>query len=102
MGATSHTPGPWIDLDNGFGTARAIHAEKSGPALAFVHSYSGLITPRAEERDANARLIAAAPDLLEALYRLKTEAELDGMASRAGWDAWISMANAALAKAGAS
>ena len=51
------------------------------------------------ENEANARLIAAAPDLHEALYRLTREADLDGLRQKAGWDAWLSMADAALAKA---
>lgn len=57
--------------------------------------------PDAECRYAppDARLIAAAPDPLEALRRLMQEAVLDGMEARAGWDCWINCAREAIAKA---
>lgn len=34
--------------------------------------------------------------LREALFRLKTEAEIAGLSAKPGWDAWVSMANEAL------
>ena len=53
----SHTPGPWaIDID------RAIVAPNGISSVAQIFSWVG-----EEEADANARLIAAAPDLLAAL-----------------------------------
>lgn len=52
-----------------------------------------------EENIANAHLIAAAPDLYEALYRLTRDCEIAGLQEQAGFDCWISMANTALAKA---
>lgn len=48
---------------------------------------------------ADAHLIAAAPDLYEALYRLTRDCEIAGLQEQAGFDCWIIMANAALAKA---
>jgi hypothetical protein len=54
-----HTPGPWVASGNGvhFGTE----------CVATTH-----MEPR-EQRQADARLIAAAPDLLEALRDLEKE-----------------------------
>ncbi len=61
-----HTPGRWIH-DEEFGEIRGDEAI----LIAIVdgsHSKGIDWTPFDEERDANARLIAAAPDLLAALY----------------------------------
>lgn len=59
----SHTPGPWTLLDDQtfstLGDKRVAGANKISPAIVF----GGL----GEETEANARLIAAAPELLEAL-----------------------------------
>ena len=82
-----HTPGPWkMDRDRailgqGHGT-RGLHG-----AIADVYSWVGT-----EEADANARLIAAAPELLEALKALS-----DG--TTANWTAKLNAARAAIAKA---
>lgn len=58
MEKTKHTPGPWtVESGSVFG-----HAGSARVALA--DRKEGLIRP--VERDANVRLIAAAPDLLEA------------------------------------
>jgi hypothetical protein len=64
--STKHTPGPW-ELENGL---RVYAPGKGGPLLATV-----AYLPRAKGQDAaNARLMAAAPDMLAALqdavYRL--------------------------------
>lgn len=56
----AHTPGPWVAYDFGANWwVAAPDADDSGPMLRV----GGLH----KEREANARLIAAAPDLLEAL-----------------------------------
>jgi hypothetical protein len=64
---TKHTPGPWAvglySWDNVKG-AHGILAE--GCLIPICHSIMG---GDLEESDANARLIAAAPDLLEALRK---------------------------------
>ncbi|MFD1199553.1 hypothetical protein ACFQ3K_14700 [Brucella gallinifaecis] len=47
----------------------------------------------------HSHLIAAAPELYEALYRLVRDCEIAGLQEQAGFDCWINMANKALAKA---
>lgn len=64
--SAKHTPGPWGQVGRGrdcFVTVplRSIYCERLGYSVAFVsHDRGG-------EPEANARLIAAAPELLEAL-----------------------------------
>jgi hypothetical protein len=64
---SKHTPGPWkvIQAGDPFNVPRII-AERGGVAVVCVNRYMGEKGPSAEE-SANARLIAAAPDLLAAL-----------------------------------
>lgn len=81
---SKHTPGPWSrDKNDSLCSpdGRQVYVWNSG----LGNSY------RSDETDANARLIAAAPELLEAL-----EAMLPG-AEAMGWE--TSKARAAIAKA---
>lgn len=56
---TKHTPGPW--RQQGF----AVYSSENKP---IFHTGFGLLPPsRSSEAEANAALIAAAPDLLQAL-----------------------------------
>ena len=57
-----HTPGPWEQKHQGMLCQIAINSDSD--TLATVYGESG-------ENLANARLIAAAPELLEALLRLR-------------------------------
>jgi len=71
MTNATHTPGPWEAADNNTGTGTNIR-NGAGTLLAVVHSYRAnpdKSYPNADTRRANARLISAAPDLLEALER---------------------------------
>ena len=72
---TSHTPGPW-DVYPG---TRAGIDTKDGSFSIVVAGYDddecGIWGRTNAEAEANARLIAAAPDLLEALSELLAEAE---------------------------
>jgi hypothetical protein len=84
---SKHTPGPWtIDVAYGGWSIRS-----KGIMLALSGgSISTWITPEDEDA-ANARLIAAAPDLLEALKRVCSH----GYRTSPDWD----NARAAIAKA---
>lgn len=53
---TNHTPGPWINHENG-----QINSKENN--IAQVYSYKG--DKLMEEFQANARLIAVAPELLD-------------------------------------
>jgi hypothetical protein len=92
---SKHTPGPWA-----VHPVRArVDAFNSGDALPVCELLWPTDERTEEETEANAALIAAAPDLLEALQRLRNEAKLTGLDQQAGWDAWFAMADEALAKA---
>lgn len=58
---SKHTPGPWINAGNG--DIIAIHPTQCGGVKDVCTVYM----TESDEDDANARLIAAAPDLLAAL-----------------------------------
>ena len=93
---TKHTPGPW-HVGKRF-PAGAIYDAKGGEVCGF----SNLLHPA--EIAANARLIAAAPDLADALRVIIKQAETTRLAfpNAAGRDDWqqvILIARAALAKA---
>jgi hypothetical protein len=68
MGA-KHTPGPWsIDRTSERHGQRpyGISAGKRGPTPKNIVNWGGVAAPTSQESEANARLIASAPDLLEA------------------------------------
>lgn len=106
MGESKHTPGPWIATasDNGeWGIDAA-----SGWGIATVAGSAG-DGPGNDESDANARLIAAAPELLEALEHLVDQGEKQRKAAVFGGSLHpfdmkgaLKKAVDALAKAGAS
>lgn len=86
MSAHKHTPGPWCV--EGVGIRALVRAGTSGVIVAVRHRLS------AQENEANARLIAAAPELLEALENILSNClDSDGL-SRA-----YENARAAIAKA---
>ncbi len=62
---TKHTPGPWIHLKKGY--EYEILCNKRNDVLADV--YDHFKNKNESELEANARLIAAAPELLEACKR---------------------------------
>ena len=83
MSKEKHTPGPWI-CHSGAVWKDGVDVYPKGPhngipiAKMDREPYNGTLPV---ERDANARLIAAAPDLLEALEILETAGILDEKAS---------------------
>lgn len=96
---TKHTPGPWLrDRESGFDCdVRAANGRK----IASVNvqnapkSKKGWLS-RQKENEANARLIAAAPDLLNALAEIVAAADGDGWKAL---DAGFNNARTAIAKA---
>lgn len=69
MNDTKHTPGPWFTKREGFSTVY-IEARIGGGMLQEVAA-CGPTEAGQEQQEANARLIAAAPELLEALQEAK-------------------------------
>jgi len=112
MSTAKHTPGPWqarwqdpIDVDD---CARiAIETAPDAGDIAGIHHAT-----RGED-EANARLIAAAPDLLAAAVEALQEADHSPLCACHEWaaveigpivrqkpcDCWVSRARAAVAKA---
>jgi len=97
-----HTPGPWFADEPHSGDAdRAVYSltavNKSRHYVARVYG-GGPLAPRDPEMDANARLIAAAPDMLRALERLVWLNTSQGV-SDYDYDTAMENANAAIARA---
>ena len=72
---SKHTPAPWSLGSPGDGEIGSVYCDNSlGSRIAIVYGPAQKFTifPR-EEEEANARLIAAAPDLLEALEAMFAE-----------------------------
>lgn len=90
---SKHTPGPWAS--NKYTTSvsvplKAIDCERIGFSIVFVNGH------REKEAVANARLIAAAPDLLEALKEI---ADTDPVDAALDPQRAVRIARAAIAKA---
>lgn len=64
---SKHTPGPWFTKREGFSTVY-VEARLRGSTIQEVAA-CGPTEAGSEQQEANARLIAAAPELLEALIR---------------------------------
>jgi hypothetical protein len=90
---SKHTPGPWKWWTTHEGAHR-INPHKGGLVIASCDTRN----PFSEEQEANARLIAAAPDLLEACKAVKATCPADPDINpewQAAWDLLL----AAIAKA---
>ena len=90
---TKHTPGPWKYSFENINSEWAIVTGPRGAIVANVNADS--------RQEANAALIAAAPDLLGALVLLEREMVLSGNACSEdyGWKPAIEETRAAIAKA---
>jgi hypothetical protein len=88
---TQHTPGPWKVVDESIVTSDDNHC------IAVIESDGGYEVVRPQRR-ANAKLIAAAPDLLTALEDLTDRVDLVLYRGYVG-SARIKAARAAIAKA---
>ncbi len=75
---TAHTPGPWSTRYEHF--AYTVFAEDQPGGIAIVACYP------AEEEEADARLIAAAPDLLEALKAIRAAIQRAHAETESGGD----------------
>lgn len=81
---SKHTPGPWKILpeecDKSYIRVRGTYlGSRYKVANVLTPIYEGVAAREAEETRANARLISAAPDLLEALTALVSYCERRGM-----------------------
>ena len=114
MTQAKHTPGPWIVPDQTWrrsltvevGGKELVQCPGSGGAMSYTETICTLNWNRTPEWDANARLIAAAPDMYEALCKLEywfdTDQEiLDAMSDYDRRDHFekLKMIRAAIAKA---
>lgn len=97
----AHTRGPWRVWDGKGGAMPRIITDAAGSSVADANA--GFPCSR-EEQDANARLIAAAPDLFEAslnlLIALDTEAASKGVGRDGFFGSFRSKLAAALSNAG--
>lgn len=83
-----HTPGPWMAWQPRADESVPVRTDGLGITIAYVHQ--GAIT----NAKANARLIAAAPEMLDALKRVADSGEFTSFSDES-WD----VVNAAIAKA---
>ena len=75
MSETKHTPGPWVADDNEGFSMWKIYSRMSPSGSGVQGSRVADVIGDSAEADANAALIAAAPELLEALRLLLAECE---------------------------
>lgn len=79
----SHTPGPWrVDLDHREGGAHQVVHDHRGATCTVAFMATGY--PE-EEADANVRLAAAAPEMLEAMKAHLKDTRCDGDLCAYGW-----------------
>lgn len=95
--STTHTPGPWKAYDATAGTHIVAENEEGDARVAYVKVCLADFSPKAQQ--ANARLIAAAPELLAALEALVGEADLGEVDLDDGDRTKLDNARAAIAKA---
>lgn len=101
--STAHTPGPWILETHGC-ERRADYWHITGANGQFICHFHQMVAQAMPSTLANARLIAAAPELLEALTEMTERyAELVNCGDCGNWDpeeeTEVIAARAALAKA---
>ena len=90
-----YTQGPWkispIRTKNEFGTIGIDITSKNYRDFATVWNMEGM----EEENEANAKLISAAPDLLEALIEIRKH----GLLEKDGYESVVKIMNEAIKKA---
>lgn len=101
-----HTPAPWTGDEHGI-TSKSMPDVFFGDNKQYSRSYIVCqpwlySDPQGEELKANARLIAAAPDLLESVQALLTvidEMKSDVPGQDCEWNDCVALARTAIAKA---
>ena len=66
-----HTPGPWVAM------GKAVYTESDNPTREILWGGHNTRSASDEEKRANARLIAAAPEMYELLVRVSQSKGLD-------------------------
>lgn len=100
MSEKKWTPGPWVVNPEFIKWARlGDHSESPTAILSDKGKKVLYCSEWLNVEDSDVALMAAAPELYEALFRLTTECVIDGKEGEAGYDCWIHHAKAALAKA---
>jgi hypothetical protein len=94
MTTAQHTPGPWA-FDDADPRTRFVIRSAGGTVVAVASPLPH--APDFPEREANAHILAAAPDLLAALERL--DYGIGNGADDNEWNAACEQARAAIAKA---
>ena len=89
-----HTPGPWKAVEAAYNPPGWLWVQ-NGPGALLADVHQNVNIPL-DARNANARLMAAAPELLEALQEIITAADGEGWNQL---DAGFTKARAAVAKA---
>jgi len=92
---TNHTKGPW-ELSEGNTSVWAVSPMNARVRIADVKQHSPM---NGINNEANARLIATAPDLLEALEGLLSLHDPDGKFQPSHYKPFLSAAKTAIAKA---
>lgn len=82
----SHTPGPWEVAENLFGSTASYEVYANVGTKSGKGGYARIcqITPR--DQKSNASLIAAAPEMLEALEAMVEMVEMNGLGKRYALD----------------
>ena len=95
---TKHTPGPWFTWEGGVYAGRP-KVKNRGELRGYDAKICEMddMDGTARSRKANAKLIAAAPDLLEALRSAVNDADAWGLADDEC--DWLPIARAAIARA---
>ena len=97
---SKHTPSPWEKVYDTAGITRGIRG-RHGPEIVNVINWNGISRSTSVTGQANANLIVAAPDLLEALQNIAeywNQDQNEAAMADACWHA-IHTASAAIAKA---
>lgn len=101
VNSAGHTPGPWIVKGRVHSSGEAIRVESHHPSADHrLYQVCDVLDANGyPQNHANLRLIAAAPDLLDALQSIVADHEHCGDDWGDRREAWIETARAAIARA---